>query len=106
MLFWEGRRKKRRRFPHEVIRENGSYGRIVCRCRNITEGEIIAAVRRGAMTLDGVKRRTDAGTGRCQGSFCTEKILEIVAKHTGRKPEEIEKDRAGSYIMRGRDERA
>lgn len=88
-----------------LIERQGSYGRIVCRCRNITEGEIIDAVRRGALTLDGVKRRTDAGTGRCQGSFCTEKILEIVAQHTGRRPEDIEKDRPGSYILRYRDER-
>lgn len=56
------------------------HGRIVCRCETITEGEVSAAVQRGARTLDGIKLRTRAGMGRCQGGFCTARCLEILAR--------------------------
>ena len=87
----------------ELVRKNPAYGRIVCRCREISEGEIVDAVRRcpGAVTIDGVKRRTCATSGRCQGSFCTQRIIEIIANETGRLPENIEKDATGSYIIKG-----
>jgi len=83
-----------------LIRKNPAYGRIICRCREISEGEIIDAARAspGAVTVDGVKRRTGAASGRCQGSFCTQRIIEIIARETGRRPDEITKDGAGSYI--------
>lgn len=56
------------------------YSRIVCRCETVTEGEVSAAIRRGARTLDGVKFRTRTGMGRCQGGFCTARCLEILAR--------------------------
>lgn len=66
----------------ELIKKNSAYGRIVCRCETITEGEIIDAIHApaGARDVDGVKRRTRAGMGRCQGGFCGSKVVEILAR--------------------------
>ena len=66
----------------ELIKKNSAYGRIVCRCETITEGEIIDAIKApaGARDVDGVKRRTRAGMGRCQGGFCGSKVVEILAR--------------------------
>jgi len=72
-----------------MIREEPGYGRIVCRCNEVTEGEIVAAIRRGARTIDGIKFRTHAGFGRCQGGFCTARILEILSRELGIPPEGI-----------------
>ncbi|NLO96514.1 MAG: NAD(P)/FAD-dependent oxidoreductase [Peptococcaceae bacterium] len=85
-----------------LVEENPLYGKIVCRCRKITEGEIVDSIRRkpGAVTIDGVKRRTGSGTGRCQGSFCTQRIIEILARELGCSPAEICKDGKGSYVIR------
>lgn len=65
-----------------LIRENPAYGSIVCRCEMITEGEIVDAIRRplGAKSLDGIKRRTRAGMGRCQAGFCSPRVMEILAR--------------------------
>lgn len=65
---------------NELIRKEPAYGRIICRCEMITEGEIIDAIRRplGARSLDGVKRRTRAGMGRCQSGFCSPRVMEII----------------------------
>ncbi len=52
----------------ELLEKDPGYGRVVCRCEKVTEGEIVDAVRRGASTLDGIKFRTRAGMGRCQGN--------------------------------------
>ncbi|MGN1140095.1 MAG: NAD(P)/FAD-dependent oxidoreductase [Oliverpabstia sp.] len=67
---------------NRLIKENPSYGQIVCRCEEITAGEILDAIHRplGATTLDGIKRRTRAGMGRCQAGFCTPKTMEILSK--------------------------
>ena len=67
---------------NEMIKENSAYGRVVCRCEGVTEGEIIDAIRRnpGARDLDGVKRRTRAQMGRCQGGFCGPYITEILSR--------------------------
>ncbi len=67
---------------NKLIAENDSYGKIICRCETVTEGEILDSIRRplGATTLDGVKRRTRSSMGRCQGGFCTSRILEILAR--------------------------
>ena len=67
---------------NKMIKENPSYGRIVCRCEGITEGEIIDAIHRnpGARDLDGIKRRTRAQMGRCQGGFCGPYITEILSR--------------------------
>lgn len=86
-----------------IIRKDPAYGKIVCRCRRISEGEIIDSIRMfpGAVTVDGVKRRTGACSGRCQGSFCTQKIIEILARELNVSPEKINKNGPGSYIMKG-----
>ncbi len=69
----------------EMIKENSAYGKIVCRCEVVTEGEIRDAIRRplGAKTVDGIKRRTRAGMGRCQSGFCSNRIVEILAEELG-----------------------
>ena len=66
----------------ELIRKEPAYGNIICRCEMITEGEILDAIRRplGARSLDGVKRRTRAGMGRCQSGFCSPRTMEILAR--------------------------
>ena len=65
----------------EIIKKDPRYGKIVCRCETVTEGEIIESINRplGATDLDGIKRRTRAGMGRCQAGFCMPKILDILA---------------------------
>ena len=86
-----------------LVAKDPRYGRVVCRCEQVTEGEIIEAIRRpvGARTLDGVKRRCRPGSGRCQGGFCGPRVLEILARELGVEPEAIEKDKAGSFILVG-----
>ena len=85
-----------------LVRQDPAYGRVVCRCRMVTEGEVRDALRRtpGAVTLDGVKYRTGAGMGRCQGGVCTERILEIMARELGASPAEIAKGRRGSWLVK------
>ena len=65
----------------QKIRENPAYGAIVCRCEEISEGEILDAIHStlGARTLDGVKRRTRAGMGRCQSGFCSPRVMELLS---------------------------
>ena len=87
----------------ELIAADPLYGRIICRCETVTEAEIVQAIRRpvGARTLDAVKRRVRAGTGRCQGGFCGPKVMEILARELGVSISEIEKNRQGSYLLTG-----
>lgn len=66
-----------------LIRENPDFGEVVCRCRDVTKGEILEAVRRGASTVEGVKRRTGAGMGCCQGSRCAQAVLELMGGADG-----------------------
>ena len=76
----------------KLLRDNPDYARIICRCRGISEGEIIDAIRRGppgAVTPDGIKRRVGAGSGRCQGSFCAQRVIEILARELECAPEDI-----------------
>lgn len=86
---------------NRYIRENPLYGRIVCRCEQISEGEIVDAIHLpiGATTVDGVKRRTNAGMGRCQGGFCSPKVLDILKRELGCKATDICQDGPGSYIV-------
>ena len=84
-----------------LIRQNPDYGEIVCRCREITRGEILEAIRRGAVTVDGVKRRVGAGMGRCQGGYCMQTVLEILADERGISPASITKDGKGTEILYG-----
>ncbi len=73
----------------ELVARDPAYGRVVCRCEGVTEGEIRAAIRArvGARTLDGVKRRTRGGMGRCQGGFCTPRVIEILGQELGLPPD-------------------
>ncbi|MDO5452666.1 MAG: NAD(P)/FAD-dependent oxidoreductase [Eubacteriales bacterium] len=77
----------------ELIAKDPAYSRIVCRCETVTEGEIRDAIRApgGAIDLDGVKRRTRAGMGRCQGGFCGSKVMEILAEELDMPINEITK---------------
>lgn len=86
-----------------LIKENPAYGNIICRCESVTEGEIIDAIRRplGAKSLDGVKRRTRAGMGRCQSGFCAPRTMEILARELGVDMSEITKAGGNSKIIVG-----
>lgn len=88
----------------EIIKKNPLYGRIVCRCEVVTEGEIVDSINRpvGAKDLDGVKRRTRAGMGRCQSGFCSERVMEIIARERGIDMTEVTKSGKGSEILVGR----
>lgn len=85
---------------NSLIEENPSYGRVVCRCEEITEGEILEAIRRNppARDIDGVKRRTRAGMGRCQGGFCMPSVAEILSDELGLPFEQVTKSGKGSEI--------
>ncbi len=84
-----------------LIAKNPAYGRIICRCETITEGEIIDAINSpaGARDVDGVKRRTRAGMGRCQGGFCGSKVVELLAQQLGVEINEITKFGGNSKIL-------
>jgi glycerol-3-phosphate dehydrogenase len=84
----------------ELIKENPAYGEMVCRCERVTEAEIVAAIRRGHTTLDGIKYFTRAQMGRCQGGFCTYKILKILMRETGMSWDEITKHGRASTVLR------
>lgn len=81
------------------IARDPRYGRIVCRCESVTEGEIVEAVRRGAVDLDGVKRRVRAGMGRCQAGFCTPNLIRIIARELGISPSFVTKSGGGSTVL-------
>ena len=88
-----------------LVRERPDYGRVVCRCRTVTEGQIVDAIRAtpGARSVDGVKRRVEAGMGRCQGGFCTPKIMELLVREVPELEEgSVTKDGAGSPLALGR----
>ena len=86
---------------NRLIRENPLYGRIICRCETVTEGEIVDAIHSviPATTVDGVKRRCSAGMGRCQGSFCGPRVVDILARELGVEQTQILKDKDGSYML-------
>ena len=87
----------------ELIRKNPAYGNIICRCEMITEGEILDAIHRplGAKSLDGVKRRTRAGMGRCQAGFCSPRTMEILARERHVRMFDITKSGGESKIVTG-----
>ena len=86
-----------------LIAKDSRYGNVICRCETITEGQICDAINRtlGARTLDGVKRRVRAGMGRCQGGFCSPRVIEIIARELGISPEEVRKNDEGSEMLKG-----
>lgn len=83
------------------IRSNQGYGKIVCRCEHVTEGEIVSAIHRGAHTLDAVKHVTRAGMGCCQGGSCGTKVFHLLKRELGRGNEALTKKGKGSYIAVG-----
>ena len=93
---------------NEIIKKDKSFGKVVCRCEMITEGEILQAIRTnpGARDLDGIKRRTRAQMGRCQGGFCGPQIVEILARELGIPYEQVTKSGEGSYINLGKTKEA
>ncbi len=86
-----------------LIREKPAYGNIICRCEMVTEGEILDAIHRplGARSLDGVKRRTRAGMGRCQAGFCSPRTMEILARELGMSMFDITKSGGASRLVVG-----
>lgn len=105
---WNPIRKRRPEFRRmtreeqdELIRKNPSYGKIVCRCESITEGEILDAIHSPVppTSVDGIKRRTRAGMGRCQGGFCQPRVLEILAREQNRSWTDITLKGEGSNIL-------
>lgn len=89
-----------------LIATDPLYGRIICRCESITEGEIVEAIQApcGARTMDGVKRRVRAGMGRCQGGFCGPRVTAIIARELGISVTEVLKDGDGSWLYLPRSE--
>lgn len=88
----------------QAYEQNHEYAKIVCRCEKVTKAEIVDCIHRncGATTLDGVKRRTRAGMGRCQGGFCSPTVVDILAKELGKTPEQITKKGGDSWILCGK----
>lgn len=86
-----------------LVRENPEYGRVICRCETITEGEIRQCFRSPVppCSIAGVKRRTGAGMGRCQGGFCSPRVCQIIADELGCPPWDVKEDRSGSRILTG-----
>lgn len=84
-----------------LIKKQPAYGRIICRCESVTEGEILDAIRRplGATSLDGIKRRTRAGAGRCQSGFCSPRVMEILHRERNLPYCEIRKNGANSCMV-------
>ena len=85
---------------NEIIKKDNRYGRIVCRCEGVTEGEIVEAIHQNppASDVDGVKRRTRGGMGRCQGGFCSPIVVEILARELGKNIDNITKFGKGSVL--------
>lgn len=86
---------------NELIKEKPQYGNIVCRCESITEGEIVDAINRsfGQISIDGVKRRCRPGMGRCQGGFCSPKVLDIIAREKNISKEDVNLDKKDSFVL-------
>ncbi len=83
----------------ELVKQDSRYGHVICRCETVTEGEIVEAICRGATTVDGIKYRTRAGMGRCQGGFCTPRVVRILAREIGVPEERITKKGWDSRLL-------
>lgn len=85
----------------QLIKSNPLYGKVICKCEVVTEGEIVDAINRpvGAKDVDGVKLRTRAGMGKCQSGFCMEKVMEILARERGIAFDEVEKCDGGKIVF-------
>ncbi len=107
---FQGKREKESFFKdltteekNALIQKEPAYGKIVCRCEQITEGEILRAIRENppAKNVDAVKRRTRAGMGRCQGGFCQPYVMELIAKGHNLPLEAVTKSGKGSELLTG-----
>lgn len=89
------------RQKEEALARNPLYGRVICRCETITEGDILQAIQGPIppVSIDGVKRRCNAGMGRCQGGFCGPRVHEILSRETGLPMEKIEQNLRESYLL-------
>jgi glycerol-3-phosphate dehydrogenase len=105
---WNPTRQARPRFRDlsreeqaALVRRDPSYGRVVCRCETVMEGDIVAEIHAPvpARTYDAIKRRTWLGTGRCQGAFDTPRVVEILARELGVSPLQVTKKGAGSELL-------
>jgi glycerol-3-phosphate dehydrogenase len=85
-----------------LVAKDPAYGHLVCRCEGVSEAEVVEAIRKGHTTLDGIKYYTRAGMGRCQGGFCTYRIMRLVSRETGVPLESITKHGPGSELVAGR----
>ncbi len=108
---WNGKRENVHAFREMTdeekdtyIRRHPAYGKVVCRCETISEGEIRDAIRRNppAYDLDGVKRRTRSGMGRCQGGFCSPYVMKLIAQEQGLDVEAVTKFGKGSFPLTGK----
>ena len=85
----------------ELIKDDPAWGNMVCRCENVSEAEIVQSIKQGHSTLDGIKYFTRAQMGRCQGGFCTYKIIKIIIRETGLNWNEISKHGNNSNVLTG-----
>lgn len=88
---------------NELIRRDPRYGRVICRCETVTEGEIVACLHTPIppVSVNGVKRRVGAGMGRCQGGFCGPRVQEIIARELGIEPTAVPMDWEGTWVLCG-----
>ena len=86
---------------NELIKENPQYGKLICRCERVSEGEIVDSIHRncGARSVKGVKKRTRSGFGRCQGTFCQEDVVKILARELHISLDEVNYDDLGTNIL-------
>ncbi len=86
----------------KLIKKDSNFGEIICRCENVTYGEIVESIRNsvGAVSIEGVKKRCRPGAGRCQGGFCQPKVLDILAKELGKDPNEIVYNKKDSFVLK------
>ncbi|MCL2792510.1 MAG: NAD(P)/FAD-dependent oxidoreductase [Spirochaetaceae bacterium] len=89
---------------NELIKKNPLYGKVICRCETVTEGEITDAIHRPipARSMDAIKRRLRPGAGRCQGGFCGPRVIDILAKELRLSAADINKNLSGSYMIVGK----
>lgn len=105
---WQPRRERKPEFRNmsreeqdELIKKNPGYGKIICRCESITEGEILEAINSPVLptSIDAIKRRTRAGMGRCQGGFCQPRVLELLARELGKEWVDINLSGEGTNVL-------
>lgn len=84
-----------------LVEREPAFGRVICRCETVTEGEILEALHGPIppVSVDGVKRRVNAGMGRCQGGFCGPRVVDLLARELHKSPAEIVQDQAGSWLL-------